>query len=60
MNYYSDIFRNTDSYSNTDSEKLQISLSNQLFSLNVIKLLQRVAKDKIMTEKQVSKSPSFC
>ena len=37
--------RNADSYSNTDSENLHISLNNQRFSLNVIKVLQRVAND---------------
>ena len=39
--------QNTDSYSDTDSEKLHISLSNQWFSVIVIKLLQRVAKNQI-------------
>ena len=49
--------RNTDSYSDTDSENLHISLRNQLFSLNVIEVSQWVAK--LLTEKQVSKSPLF-
>ena len=43
--------RNTDSYSNTDSENLHISLTNQWFSLNVIKVSQRVANDQIIDEK---------
>ena len=33
--------RNTDSYSDTDSEKLHIILSNQCFSLIVIKVPQK-------------------
>ena len=40
--------RNTDSYSDTDSENLHISLSNQWFSLIVIKVSQRVANDQII------------
>ena len=43
--------RNTDSYSDTDSENLHISLSNQWFSLNVIKVSQRVANDQIIDGK---------
>ena len=43
--------QNTDSYSDTDSEKLHISLSNQWFSVIVIKLLQRVAKNQITDRK---------
>ena len=43
--------RNTDSYSNTDSENLHISLTNQWFSRNVIKVSQRVANDQIIDEK---------
>ena len=41
MNYYSD----------TDSENLHISLSNQWFSLNVIRVSQRVANDQIIDGK---------
>ena len=43
--------RNADSYSDTDSENLHISLSNQWFSLNVIKVSQRVANDQIIDGK---------
>ena len=43
--------RNTDTYSDTDSENLHISHSNQWFSLNVIKVSQRVANDKIIDGK---------
>ena len=43
MNYYSDTY----------SENLHISLSNQLFSLIVIHVAQRVARIKLLTEKQV-------
>ena len=43
--------RDTDSYSDTDSENLHISLSNQWFSLNVIKVSQRVANDQIINGK---------
>ena len=41
--------RNTDSYSDTDSENLHIS--NQWFSLIVIKVSQRVANDQIIAGK---------
>ena len=41
MNYYSD----------TNSENLHISLSNQLFSLIVIHVAQRVACDQIIDRK---------
>ena len=43
--------RNTDSYSDTDLENPHISLSNQWFSLIVIKVLQRVANDQIIDGK---------
>ena len=43
--------RNTDSYSDTDSENLHISLSNQLFSPHAIKISQRVANDQIIAGK---------
>ena len=42
---------NTDSYSDKDSENLHISLSNQWFSLNIIKVSQRVANDQIIDGK---------
>ena len=56
MNYYSDtyskqIIRNTDSYSDTGSEKLRIIFSNQWFSLIAIKVSQRVANNKFIDEK---------
>ena len=56
MNYYSDtyskqIIRNTDSYSDTGSEKLHIIFSNQWFSLIAIKVSQRVANNKFIDEK---------
>ena len=44
-------FRNTDSYSDTDLEKLHISLSNQWFSLIVINVSQRVVNYQIIGEK---------
>ena len=40
---------------NTDSENLHISLSNQCYSLIVIKVPQRVAKDQIIEEKKSQK-----
>ena len=40
--------RNTDSYSDTDSGNFPIRLSNQWFSLNIIKVSQRVANDQII------------
>ena len=43
--------RNTDSYSDTDSENLHISLSNQWFFLNVIQVSQRVANDQLLDGK---------
>ena len=43
--------RNTDSYSDTDSEKRDISLSNQWFSIIIIEVSQRVAKNQIIVEK---------
>ena len=43
--------RNTDSYSDTDSENLHISLSNQWFFLKVIKVSQRVANGQIIDGK---------
>ena len=43
--------RNTDSYSDTDSEHLHINLSNHWISLNVIKVSQRVANDQIINGK---------
>ena len=43
--------RNTDSYSDTDSENFHISLSNQRFSLDVINVSQRVANDQIIDGK---------
>ena len=43
--------RNTDSYSNTDSENLHISLTNQWLFLNVIKVSQRVAGNQIIDQK---------
>ena len=43
--------QNTDSYSVRDSEKLHIILSNQLFSLIVIKVSQRVASNQFIEEK---------
>ena len=49
--------QNTDSYSDTDSEKLHISLSNQWFSVIVIKLLQRVAKNQITDGKTSLQKP---
>ena len=42
---------NTDSYSDKDSENLHISHSNQWFSLNIIKVSQRVANDQIIDGK---------
>ena len=48
MNYIQTHIRNTDSYSDTDSENLHISLSKQLFSLDVIKVSQRVANNQII------------
>lgn len=56
MNYYPDtyskqIIRNTDSYSDTGSEKLHIIFSNQWFSLIAIKVSQRVANNKFIDEK---------
>ena len=43
--------RNTDSYSDSDSENLHISLSNPWFYPNVIKVSQRVANDQIIARK---------
>ena len=43
--------RYTDSYSDTDSENLHISLSNQWFSLNVTKVSPRIANDQIIDGK---------
>ena len=43
--------RNTDSYSDTDLENLHISLSHQWFSLNMIKVSQRVSNDQIIDGK---------
>ena len=43
--------RNTDPYSDTDSEKRDISLSNQWFSIILIEVSQRVAKNQIIVEK---------
>ena len=51
--------RNTDSYSDTDSEKLDISLNNQLFSLILITVSQRVPTTKLLTKKQVSRNSPF-
>ena len=39
-------------YSGTDSEKLCIILSNQWFSLIVITVSQRVAKNQVIDEKE--------
>ena len=44
---------------NTDSENLHISLSNQCFSLIVIKVSQRAANDQTIDAKEVSKSLSL-
>ena len=43
--------RNTDSYSDTDSEKLDFSLSNQRFSLILTEVSQRVAHNQIIGKK---------
>ena len=51
MNYYSDTHPNSDSYSDTDSEKLHIILSNKCFSLIVTKVSQKVANNQIFDEK---------
>ena len=51
---------NTDSYSETDSEKLDISRSNQWFSLILTKVSQRLTNNQIIDQKQVSRNSSFC
>ena len=48
---YSGTYLNADSYSDTDPENLDISLSNQWFSLILIKVSQRVANSQIIDEK---------
>ena len=49
--------RNTDSYSDTDSGKLDITLSNQLTSLIVTKVSQSITNDQFIDKK--NKSPEI-
>ena len=51
MNFYSLTYSKRRFYSDADSENLHISLSNLWFSLIVVKVLQRVANDKIIDRK---------
>ena len=54
MSYHSDTFRNRDSYSGSDKDsgKLHIILSNQWFSLIIIKVSQRFANNQFIYEKR--------
>ena len=51
VNFFQTHTRNTDSYSETDSGKLDINLSNQQLSLILIKVSQRVANKQIIDKK---------